>query len=80
MPRVKKFKPLAQEELENELRDRYGGMMTALDVARELGLKHHSAYTAWLSDVPATIVNGLKRYRVAVVAEKIYKSTEEAVS
>ena len=80
MPRVKKFKPLAQEELENELRERYGGMMTALDVGRELGLRHHSAYNAWLESVPATIVNGLKRYRVAVVAEKIYKSTEEAVS
>ena len=80
MPRVKKFKPIAQEELENELRERYGGMMSALDVARELGLRHHSAYNAWLADVPATIVNGLKRYRVAAVAEKIYKNTEEAVS
>ena len=67
---------MAQEELENELYDRYGGMMSALDVARELGIVHYSAYHAWLADVPAVIVNGRKRYRVAAVAEKIYKSTE----
>lgn len=75
MPRQKKFKPIAQEQLEVELRDRYGGMMTAAAVGRELGLTHQYTYVAWLKDVPYVNVNGRKRYRCADVAEKIYMST-----
>lgn len=74
MPRVKIGVPPEQLAIEDELRERYGGMMKALDVARELGLKHHSSYENWLSDVPHVIVNGLKKWRVKDVAEKIYQN------
>lgn len=76
MPRVKAFVSAAQQAIEDDLRNRYGGMMTATDVASELSLNHYSAYMAWLADVPATIVNGRRRWRVSAVAAKIYKSTE----
>ena len=76
MPKVKQFKPLLQQQLEDELRSRYGGMMCALDVARELGIKHHSAYEAWLADVPCVRVNKKRRWRCADVAAKIYRSME----
>ena len=74
MPKVKKFKPIEQEIIEDDLRSRYGGMMDAKSVGTELGLTHHSSYENWLSDVPFVRVNRLRRYRVADVAEKIYRS------
>jgi len=73
MPRVKLLIPPEQQLLEDELRERYGGMMTAIDVGRELGVKHHSTYEAWLADVPHTMVNGHKRWRVSRIAEKMYR-------
>ena len=73
MPRVKYGIPPEQLELEEELRDRYGGMMTAAEVGRELGLSGPHHYNDWLRDVPAVMVNGRKRWRVARVAEKIYR-------
>ena len=76
MPKIKTLKPPLQQQLEDELRSRYGGMMRALDVARELGIKHHSAYEAWLADVPCVRVNRLRRWRCADVAAKIYRSME----
>ena len=76
MPKIKKLKPPLQQQLEDELRSRYGGMMCALDVARELGITHHSSYEKWLADVPCVRVNKLRRWRCADVAEKIYRSME----
>ena len=73
MPRVKFTTPPEQLEIEDDLRKRYGGMMTAAAVGRELGLTIHQ-YTIWLRDVNFVMVNGRKRYRVAAVAEKLYRS------
>ena len=75
MPRVKAFVPAAQQAIEDDLRARYGGMMTAKDVGKELSLSYYPAYMDWLEDVPATVVNGRRRWRVAAVAAKIYKCT-----
>lgn len=73
MPRVKYLTPPGQLEIEDELRNRYGGMMTAAAVGRELGLSIQQ-YTVWLRDVNFVMVNGRRRYRVAAVAEKLYRS------
>ena len=75
MPKLKILTPPGQQLIEDELRARYGGMMTAKQVGTELGVKHHSSYETWLADVPHTLVNGHKRWRVAHVAEKIYLNT-----
>lgn len=79
MPRQKKFKCYEQELLEEELRARYGGMMTAAAVGQELGLLHHKSYNAWLADVPSVLVNGRSRWRVADIAEKIFRNRQEVI-
>ena len=73
MPRTRVGIPAEQLEIEEDLRERHGGAMTALDVGRELGLSKYTSYNAWLSDVPSIDVNGRKRYRVRDVAEKLYR-------
>ena len=80
MPRVRLAVPAAQLELEDELRSRYGGMMTAAEVGRELGISDHTTYEKWLADVKFVRVNNRKRWRVADVAGKIYRNTEEPVT
>lgn len=80
MPKVKTLKPPLQQQIEDELRSRYGGMMSALDAARELGLKDHHSYEAWLKDVPCVRVNNRRRWRCADIAAKIYKSMEGVTS
>lgn len=73
MPKVNFLVPPGQLEIENDLRRRYGGMMTASSIGRELGIVDHKSYEEWLNDVPFVLVNGRKRYRVAAVAEKLYR-------
>lgn len=79
MPRVTWNVSPEQLALEEELRSRYGGMMTATDVQRELSFAHHKPTEDWLRDVPYTEVNNRKRWRVRFVAEKIYKNTHTEV-
>lgn len=78
MPKVRIGVPQRQREIEDDLRARYGGAMTAKDVGVELGMKHPNTYNGWLADVPAIVVNNRKKWRVADVAGKIYQNTEEA--
>ena len=66
---------LATKEIAEELRSRYGGMMTCQDIMREIGAKHHTAGERWVADIPYTIVNGRKKWRVSEVARKIYNNT-----
>lgn len=75
MPRVKTGIPREQLEIEEDLRSRYGGMMRITDVQTELGVKRYETARQWLQDVPMTRVNKSKRWRVAAVAEKIYRDT-----
>lgn len=72
MPKLKKFKPIEQQEREDELRSLYGGMMTIADVSEELGRVHFKTAQKWLSGLPAVSVNGRLRFRVADVAERMY--------
>ena len=74
MPRVKFAIPPEQLALEDALRDRYGGMMDARSVGKELGVKDTAA-AKWLDGVTYVLVNNRRRYPVRHVAEKIYLST-----
>lgn len=74
MPRVKFLVPPEQLALEEELRNRHGGMMDTRSVGKELGLKDTAA-AKWLEDVTYVLVNNRRRYPVRHVAEKIYLST-----
>lgn len=77
MPKVRMLIPPEQKAIEDELYARYGGMMDKRSVGIEIGLRGYHAISDWLSDVPGTMINGRKRYRVAVIAKKIYDSMEE---
>ncbi len=72
MPKVSLFVSQRQWEITEDLRRRYGGMMTRSDVMRELGLKHETPAAKWLEGVPAVAVNGRRRYRVSDIGKKIY--------
>lgn len=60
-----------QIDLEEDIRSRYGGMLTLADVAREIGVTDRKAAQHFLRDVAAYEINGRKRYRVPDVARKI---------
>lgn len=76
MPKVTFNIPQKQREIAEELREHFGGMMTATDVGRELGISHDASISKWLADVPSVTVNNRKRWRVSDVAAKIYKEME----
>lgn len=80
MPRVTWNKPPAQKALEEELRARYGGSMSFTDVQHELGFKHETPTKKWLTDVPYTIINNHKCWRVGFVAEKLHNNTHMEVA
>lgn len=75
MPKITWNIPQRQREIAEDLRDRYGGMMTASDVMRELGFKHDAPTTKWLSDVPAVKINNRKKWRVNDVAAKLHRES-----
>ena len=74
MPKIKRFVPAEQKAWEDELRDRYGGMMTRRQIGIELG--HGNNYrwvNRFVEDLRAYgVTNGYPRYKVSDVAEKIY--------
>lgn len=73
MPRTNIGIPQRAREIENDLRGRYGGMLTLAQITRELGVSKPSALR-WVEDVKAVIVNDRKKYPVANVARKIYQN------
>lgn len=64
-----------EKERAEELRKRYGGMMTFQDVMFEIGVKHHLSGEKWVADVPCTVINGRKKWRVSDVARKLERNT-----
>ena len=80
MPKVTWNIPAAEKELAAELRELWGGYMSVTNIQAELGFKKWSSADAWAADIPATMVNGRRRYRVTAVAHKLYESTREAVN
>lgn len=71
MPRVNLGKPEWQKAKEAELRERYGGAMTAAAVGRELGIRKADHYMKWLEPLKRNTVT--KRYDTAEVARKMYE-------
>ena len=67
--------PDKQRELENIIKEQFGNMLTAIDVGRFLGMKHHTAYENWLGDVKHYTVNGRKKYMAFDVAKKLYEDS-----
>ena len=76
MPKQKKFVPVEQEEREQELRKRYGGMMSSADVGEELGRMDPKSVRKWLSGLTGVNVNGRLRFRVADIAAREYECRE----
>lgn len=82
MPRVRAFGvPQEQRELEEELRKRYGGMMTTHEISIELGKAHYNTTRSFMEGVPCRLVGKSKRYLSSDVAKRIYERTfsEESV-
>lgn len=61
---------LAAKEIAEELRKRYGGMMTLADIKEEKGFEHDKPARKWVEDLPCEIVNGRRKWRVSDVARK----------
>ena len=76
MPRVKLGMPEWQKQKTEELRERYGGSMTAAAVGRELGIKKATSYMKWLAPLKRNKVT--KRNDTAEVARKMYEERESA--
>lgn len=68
--------PEAQKALAEELRKRYGGAMTLVDIAHELGVKKAETARSFMGNAPAVRVNRRLKWRVCEVAKKIYEATE----
>lgn len=78
MPRTKTIKPALQEQIENELKSKYGATLRIKDVAEYIGFDRTAA-TEWLSGLPFMRTNGegkRKRYYASAIAEKMYLNTE----
>lgn len=71
MPKLRK--PLRVQELAEELRARYGGMIGVEEMKVELGAKDRRTAEKFLEDVSYVLVNGRKRWRVIDVAMRIYE-------
>lgn len=75
MPKIAKFTPYAQRKLYEELRDRYGGMMTRQQIGIETGHTNNRRWQARFVEDLKSYGDGIRRYyRTADVAEKIVKA------
>lgn len=75
MPKIAKFTPYAQRKLYEELRDRYGGMMTRQQIGIETGHTNNRRWQAHFVEDLKSYGDGIRRYyRTADVAEKIVKA------
>lgn len=75
MPRVKKFVPYDQQVWEDELRQRYGGMMTKRQIGIELGHRNNYRWMdKFVADLRSYGDSVRRRYKTSDVAEKIYRT------
>ena len=73
MPKTRRFIPFAQQELEDELRSRYGGMMTKRQIGLECGRVNNCRWQyRFVSDLRPYGEGSWKRYKVSDVAAKLY--------
>lgn len=71
MPKLRK--PKRAQEIADELRGFYGGMLGIEDVKLELGAQDRRTAEKFLANVPYIAVNGRKKWRVGDVAMRIYE-------
>lgn len=76
MPKLRK--PLRAQEIADELRAVYGGMLSVEDLKRELGAKDRRTAEKFMENASYVSVNGRKKWRVGDVAMRIYEKEEKA--
>lgn len=75
MPKITWNIPQEQRALVEELRGRYGGMMSRSDVMAEIGCSSARSTDMWLAGLPYVQVNKRKKWRVDAIAKHIYENT-----
>lgn len=68
--------PLRAQQIADELREVYGGMLCVEQVKRELGVKDRRTAEKFLDGVPFVMVNKRKCWRVSDIARRIYDQEE----
>lgn len=71
MPRLKKSLSPEAQELADEIRKNYGGMLTLHGVCQLLGVKDNRTAKTFLDGVPRYDVNGKPRWMVSDVARRL---------
>lgn len=73
MARGYKYAAEGQRMIEDELRARYGGSLTLVDIRTELGVNSAKTAQKWVDGMRKFMVNGRARYRASDVAERMFQ-------
>lgn len=65
------MKTVRQIEIEEDLRERHGGLLTFTEVSDEIGIKHKDTVEDFLSDLPVYRMGGKRRWRISDVARRL---------
>lgn len=65
------MKTLRQAEIEEDLRERYTGLMSLADIGKELGIHYRPSIERFMKGIPAYEVNGIRRWRIQDLAKRI---------
>lgn len=65
------MKTVRQIEIEEDLRTRHTGLMTLVDVGKEIGVNYRPSIERFLGDTPAYEINGIRKWRIADVAKRL---------
>lgn len=74
MPRLRL--PLRAQEIADEMRAIYGGMLNIEDIKLELGVQDRRTAEKFVDGLPFVVVNRRKRWRVSDIARRIYDKEE----
>ena len=74
MPRTNFCIPTDQLNIAEDIRKRYGNMLTARDVGAVIGVAHYKSINKWLEGLPCFEINNRRRYSAADVARKLYEA------
>lgn len=74
MPKLRK--PLRAQQIAEELREIYGGMLGVEEIKKELGAKDRRTAEKFVGNLAFVNVNGRKKWRVGDVAMRIYEQEE----
>lgn len=71
MPRVKLLRNPIEDEIAEEIRRNYGGMLKLSSVKEVLGVKDYRTALRFLDGVPNYDINGYKRWMASDVAHRL---------